>query len=103
MSPETMDKRETNQRPGWAESFLGGSPGRVVVRLILMSLLVGFLMSIFGISPEGIFRAIEGFINSIFDNGFEVLRSAFAYVLTGAVIVLPIWFLGRLMSAGRRR
>lgn len=103
MSPETMDKRETNQRPGWVESFLGGSPGRVVVRLILMSLVVGFLMAILGISPEAIFRSIEGFINSIFDNGFEVLQSAFAYVLTGAVIVLPVWFIGRLLSAGRRR
>lgn len=103
MSPEPMDKRETNQRPGWVESLLGGTPGRVVVRLILMSLLVGFLMSILGISPQAIFRSIEGFVNSIFDNGFEVLRSAFGYMLTGAVIVLPIWFIGRLMAAGRRR
>ncbi|WP_332718840.1 DUF6460 domain-containing protein [Pelagibacterium mangrovi] len=103
MSPETMDKRETNQRRGVVESFLGGTPGRVVVRLILMSLIVGFLMSVFGLSPQAIFSAVEGFINSIFDNGFEVLREGFAYVLTGAVIVLPLWFLGRLMSAGRRR
>ncbi len=101
--PQTMDNRETNQRRGWAESFLGGSPGRVVVRLILMSLVVGFLMSIFGISPEAIFRSIESFINSVFDNGFEVFSDAFAYVLTGAVIVLPLWFIGRLMAAGRRR
>ncbi len=101
--PETMDNRGTNQRPNRVESFLGGTPGRVVVRLILMSLVVGFLMSIFGISPEAIFRSIEGFVNSIFDNGFEVLRDGFGYMLTGAVIVLPLWFLGRLMSSGRRR
>ncbi len=101
--PETMDNRETNQRPSWLESFLGGTPGRVVVRLILMSLVVGFLMSIFRISPDAIFRSIQGFINSIFDNGFEVFRDGFAYMLTGAVIVLPLWFIGRLMAAGRRR
>lgn len=101
--PETMDNRETNQRRGWLESFLGGSPGRVVVRLVIMSLIVGFLMAIFGLSPEAIFRSFQGFINSIFDNGFEVFRDAFAYVLTGAVIVLPLWFIGRLMAAGRRR
>ena len=103
MSPETMDKRETNQRRGWAESFLGGTPGRVAVRLILMSLLVGFLMSIFGISPQAILFWIESFIASVFDNGYDVLRDAFGYVLTGAVIVLPLWLLGRLMSPGRRR
>lgn len=103
MDPETMDKRETKERPGWVESFLGGSPGRVVVRLVIMSLVVGFLMSVFGISPEGIFRWFQGFINSIFDNGFEVFRDAFAYVLTGAVIVLPLWFIGRLMASSRRR
>lgn len=101
--PDTMDKCETKQRPGWVETFLGGSPGRVVVRLILMSLFVGFMMSIFGISPQAILGSIERFFNSIFDNGFEVLRSGFNYVLTGAVLVLPLWFIGRLLAAGRRR
>ncbi|RDE08900.1 DUF6460 domain-containing protein [Pelagibacterium lacus] len=98
-----MDNRDTNQRPGWLENFLGGTPGRVIVRLIIMSLVVGFLMSVFGISPEAIFRSFQGFVNSIFDNGFEVFRDAFAYVLTGAAIVLPLWFVGRLLAAGRRR
>ena len=103
MNPESMDKRETNQRRGVVESFLGGSPGRVVVRLILMSLVVGFLLSVFGLSPDAIYRSIQGFVESVFDNGFEVFRDAFSYVLTGAVLVLPIWFIGRLLSAGRRR
>lgn len=101
--PDTMDKQQTKQSTRGVESFLGGTPGRVVVRLILMSLVVGFLMSVFGISPQAIVEAIERFIASIYDNSFEVLRSGFGYLLTGAVIVLPLWFLGRLMAAGRRR
>lgn len=98
-----MDNRETNQRPRWLETFLGGTPGRVIVRLLLMSLIVGFLMSIFGISPQAILHSVQDFVNSILDNGFYVFRDAFTYILTGAVIVLPLWFIGRMMAAGRRR
>ncbi len=101
--PDSMDNREHRQRPGWAESFLGGSPLGVVIRLIIMSLVVGFLMSVFGLTPDAIYTGFVNFINAVFDNGFGVFRDAFAYVLTGAAIVLPIWFIGRLLAAGRRR
>ena len=78
------------------ERFLGGSPLGVVVRLLLLSLLVGFAMSVFGIEPQDV---IDGTINLVHDamrDGFGVFRNLGAYVLTGAVLVVPIWLLIRL-------
>lgn len=100
---DSFGNREIKEKPGFWETVFGDSPGRVIVRLILMSLAVGFLMSIFGVSPRDIVRAIEGFVNGIFHNGFEVVRDAWGYFLTGAVIVIPIWIVARLLSDRRRR
>ncbi|MCS6760086.1 MAG: hypothetical protein MO852_15005 [Candidatus Devosia euplotis] len=72
------------------ERFLGGSPLGVVVRLLLLSLVVGFAMSVFGIEPQDV---IDGTINLVHDamrDDFGVFRNLGAYVLTGAVLVVPI-------------
>ena len=66
------------------------------MRLILLSLVVGFAMSVFGIEPQDV---IDGTINLVHDamrDGFGVFRNLGAYVLTGAVLVVPIWLLIRL-------
>lgn len=101
--PETIDKREPEQKRGWAEIVLGDSPGRLLVRLVVMSLIMGFLMAIFGLSPQDLFRSVERLFADMFDNSFEVLRRAFSYVVTGAMVVVPIWIVMRLMASARRR
>ncbi|GGA56843.1 DUF6460 domain-containing protein [Pelagibacterium lentulum] len=101
--PETIDKTEREKKRGWAENVLGDTPGRLFVRLVVMSLIVGFLMAIFGVSPQDIFRSVERFFADMFDNSFEVLYRAFSYVVTGAMVVIPIWIVMRLMASARRR
>lgn len=101
--PETIERNEPRERRSPLVAILGDTPGRVFVRLVLMSLLVGFLMAMFGVSPQDVFRSVERFFAGIFDNGFGVLRDAWGYVLTGAMVVIPVWILMRLFSAGRRR
>jgi hypothetical protein len=89
---------ETPRRSG-LERFLGGSLGGVIVRLVVLSLVVGFLMSVFGIQPRDVIDgAIELFHSAIRD-GFGVFQDIGAYILTGAVLVVPIWFLIRLSKA----
>lgn len=101
--PETIERNEPRERRSALVTLLGDTPGRVFVRLVLMSLLVGFLMAMFGVSPQDVFRSVERFLAGIFDNGFGVLRDAWGYVLTGAMVVIPVWIIMRLFSAGRRR
>ncbi|KKC33283.1 DUF6460 domain-containing protein [Devosia psychrophila] len=89
----------TPRRRSGIERFFGGSPGGVIVRLLLLSLVVGFLMSVFGVRPLDV---VDGAINLFRDamrDGFGVFRNIGAYILTGAVLVVPIWFLIRLAKA----
>jgi hypothetical protein len=79
--------------------FIGGSPLAVLLRLAILSLIVGFLMSFFGISPRDVFRWIDDFIGRIYDMGFDAVRSAIEYIVLGAIVVVPIWLLVRVLRA----
>lgn len=83
--------------------FLGGSPLAVLARLILVSVLVGVILSALGLDPFDIVRSIERLIRSIWDMGFDAVRWLWRYFLLGAVIVIPIWIIVRLVNAPRGR
>ena len=81
--------------------FFGGSPLAVLARLILVSILVGVILSVLGLDPFDIVRSIERLIRSIWNMGFDALVWLWRYLLLGAVIVLPIWLILRLINAPR--
>lgn len=83
------------------ERFIGGSPGMVAVRLLAVSLVVGALLMWLDIRPYEIFYAIERLFYRISRMGFAAVREIIDYVLVGALIVVPIWFVVRLFSAKR--
>jgi hypothetical protein len=81
--------------------IFGGSPLAVLGRLILVSILVGVVLSALGLDPFDIVHSIERLIRSIWDMGFDALRWLWRYLLLGAVIVFPIWIVLRLINAPR--
>jgi hypothetical protein len=83
------------------ERVLGGSPVSVLGRLILLSILVGVVLSIIGLDPMNIVASIETMAREIYAMGFDVVRYVWRYFLLGAVIVVPLWLLSRLFG-GRR-
>jgi len=87
--------------PRSASEFLGGSPLSVVVRLVLLSVLVGVIMSALGLDPWNIFQSIERLIRSIWNMGWDAVVWLWRYFLLGAVIVIPIWLIVRLAKGGR--
>ncbi len=89
---------ETPRRSG-LERFLGGSPGGVVVRLLILSLIVGFLMSVFGVRPQDVIDGAIELVHAALRDGFGIFRDIGAYIVTGAVLVVPIWFLIRLSKS----
>jgi hypothetical protein len=74
------DTRELPATNDGLTRFLGGSPLAVAFRLVLLSILVGVVLAAIGFDPWNIIQSI----------------------LLGAVIVLPIWFVTRLITPGRR-
>ena len=81
--------------------FLGGPPISVAVRLILLCVLVGVILSAIGLDPYDIWRSLERLYRSIWDMGWDAVVWAWRYFLLGAVIVVPIWILVRLAKGGR--
>ena len=88
-----------NQVARWT----GGSPLGVIVRLVLVSILVGVILSALGLDPLDIIQSIQKLIRSIWDMGFDAFRRLWGYFLLGAVLVIPIWLIMRLVNAPRGR
>jgi len=101
-SIETSPKRtETAMSNDTMTKVFGGSPLAVLGRLILVSVLVGVILSALGLDPFDIVRSIERLIQSIWNMGFDAFRWLWRYFLLGAVIVIPIWLILRAVNAPR--
>lgn len=76
--------------------FMGGSPVSVVIKLVLISLMVGFVMSVFGFNAADLVRGAVEMVRDAFRDGAGVFRQLGTYVVAGAAIVVPVWLLLRL-------
>jgi hypothetical protein len=81
------------------KKWLGGSPLAVFGRLVLVSILVGVILAALGLDPIDIVRSMERLIRTIWNIGFDAFRWLWRYFLLGAVIVVPIWLIMRLLKA----
>lgn len=78
------------------QRFLGGPPLSVLGKLILLSIVVGVILSAVGLDPSDILTSIERLVSGVWNMGFDALRWLWRYFLLGAVLVLPIWLIVRL-------
>ena len=81
--------------------FLGDSPARVILKLLFLSFVVGVLLSALDLHPLDVFDGIVSFIRRLWDLGFEALGQLGGYFVLGAIVVIPVWLVLRLMSYGR--
>lgn len=81
--------------------FLGGSPARIIVQLIVLSLIVGFLLTYFNLTPLDLLDFIKRNIIRLWRSGFEALGEVGNWLLVGAVVVVPVFVLTRLFAARR--
>jgi hypothetical protein len=78
--------------------FIGGTPLAVAGRLALLCILVGVILAAIGLDPLDIIRSIRELVTRIWNMGFDALRWLWHYFLLGAVLVIPIWFITRLLK-----
>ena len=81
--------------------FLGGSPLSVLVKLVLLSILIGVVLTALGLDPWNIVDSIRRLLRTIWEMGFDAIHSLWQYFLLGAVLVIPIWLILRLIRAPR--
>jgi hypothetical protein len=83
--------------------FVGGSPVTVLLRLIVVSFVVGFLLETFGFDPVGLLNEVVRAARHIAEFGLTDVRQIGRILLTGAMVVVPVWLVLRLLDAGRTR
>lgn len=79
--------------------ILGGNPLGVILRLVVLSIIVGIVLSALEIHPTEIVYHARRLVRRVLDLGWPAIETAVGYFLLGAVIVVPIWIIARLLGA----
>lgn len=76
-----------------------------LVKLAVISFVVGWLLVQFDITPEAIFDNFGESVRKIYDWARGAIEWSAGYIVIGAVIVIPIWLIAVLLNAlkGRHR
>jgi len=85
------------------DQLFGGNPAGVLLRLVLLSIVVGIILSALGINPGNILYHLNLLLRRLYDLGFGAVESMLQYFVLGAVIVFPTWLISRLLGAFRSR
>jgi Family of unknown function (DUF6460) len=81
--------------------FFGGPPLSVIFRLILLSILIGVILEVIGLDPWNLIESLKRLVLHIWDMGFDAVRWLWRYLLLGAAVVVPIWFVVRVMRVAK--
>lgn len=82
--------------------ILGGSPGAVALRLLVVSFIAGLVLVALGFEPETLYENAWQLIRHLTDYGLEDVRHIARILLTGAMVVIPIWIVLRVLNARGR-
>lgn len=81
--------------------ILGDSPLKLLIKLLVVSFLVGLVMSTFGWSPWDVFYGIQDFFVGLYNMGFRAFDRIGGYILLGAAIVVPAYIILRILNFRR--
>lgn len=88
---------------GGVERFVGGSVASTIVKLVVISIAVGLVLAWANVTPWGLIENVRAALERLFAHGFGMIRDLVGYFLVGAVIVIPIWIVLRLLQSSRGR
>jgi hypothetical protein len=81
--------------------FLGDTVARTIIKLIVVSILVGMAMNVFGLYPVDIFYAFRDFIVNLWEKGWAALGRFGDWLILGAMVVVPVFVLLRVLNYRR--
>lgn len=81
--------------------FLGDTVGRTIIKLLVISVLVGMVMSVFNIAPFDVLYGIRDFFVRLWESGFAALGRFGDWVILGASIVIPAFIILRVLNYRR--
>ncbi|WP_422372594.1 DUF6460 domain-containing protein [Hoeflea sp.] len=81
--------------------FLGDTPGRTILKLLVASFVVGVVMAAFNWYPIDVWYWVRDFVARLWENGFAALGRFGTYLALGAAVVIPVFIVMRLISFRR--
>lgn len=87
---------------GKLDQVLGDSLGRTIIKLLVISFVVGVVMAAMNWSPFDIFCGIKDFIVRIWHQGFAALGRFGEYLVLGAAVVIPGFIIMRVLNYRKR-
>jgi Family of unknown function (DUF6460) len=78
--------------------FFGGKPSSVLIKLVILSVIVGALLKWTGLSPVSLVYGLDALVRELLGTGWDAVRNIGTYALYGAMVVVPIWFVARLIN-----
>ncbi len=82
--------------------FLGDTPFRTVMKLAVISFVVGVVMTALDLTVLDVFDTIREFFIRVWNMGFAAIERFVGYFLLGAAIVVPAFLFIRLMKYRRQ-
>jgi len=64
-----------------------------LIKILVFSFVIGVLLSFFEINPRELLANFGDTVQQIFSIVARVIEWAVKYILLGAVVVVPIWFI----------
>ena len=102
MSDNNSDKEQTS----FVQRLIKIAPGDLI-RLFFLSVAVGIVLAAFNVNPRRLWVDFFGTITESWSRFLEVIAHSAAwavdYFLLGAILVIPIWLVLRILSATKRR
>jgi uncharacterized membrane protein YqjE len=84
---------------GGMERFVGGSLLGTIIKLVVVSVAVGLVLAWLDLTPWELLENLRRSLEHLFARGFGMIRDLFGYFLLGAVIVIPVWIVLRLLKS----
>jgi hypothetical protein len=76
------------------ERIFGGNPAAVLLRLIIISIIVGVVLKALGVRPEDLIKNLDAVLKSLGELGADAVH----WFLLGALVVFPVWGVVRLLK-----
>jgi ABC-type uncharacterized transport system permease subunit len=77
------------------------NPVGTILKLLLLCLVVGLVLTFFDITPQHIFSDTLRTIGQVWDLVERLLRWAVPYIMMGAIVVVPIVVISQVLRARR--
>jgi Domain of unknown function (DUF6460) len=80
------------------ELFFGGNPLAVIVKLVVICIITGLVLNTVGIDPKELLQRFPEVLRAISEFGWSWVERALNWFALGAIIVVPVWVIIRLLK-----